>query len=268
MKWLRRIPRAPWMVLAAAILIAGCCRPPAHTITQVSTIGALLAGAYDGQIACAELRRYGDLGIGTFDRLDGEMVVLDGTVYQVRADGSVRVPPGTTTTPTAMVARFTPEIAVPLDRGMEMRAFEARIDRAFPEMNLFCAVRARGRFSAVKTRSVPTQEKPYPPLVQVTKAQSVFEREGISGTLLGFRSPGYAGGITVPGYHLHFLSDDRAFGGHVLDFTLDSGTAEIDPCTRFLLVLPGAGSAFGRMDLGGDRSADLETAERADAPTR
>jgi acetolactate decarboxylase len=259
---MRRIPRAPGVLLAAAVLLAGCCRPPAHTIMQVSAIDALLAGAYDGQVGCAELLRHGDFGIGTFDRLDGEMAVLDGKVYQMRADGSVRPPGRGETTPFAMVTRFSPSCAVPLQRGMGPRDLESLLDRSSPDVNLFFAVRARGRFSAMKVRSVPPQKKPYPSLIEAARNQAVFERKGVAGTLCGFRSPAYAKGVTPPGYHLHFISDDRTFGGHVLDFTLESGTAEMDPCTRFLLVLPGPGSAFGGMDLGRDRTSELDAAER------
>ena len=256
------------LLLVAAIVSSGCLRPPAHTITQVCVIDALLAGAYDGQLSCAARRRHGDFGLGTFDRLDGEMAMLDGVVHQVRADGSVREAPGSETTPFAMVTRFSPTRAVPVAPGAGPADLEALLDRAFPDANLFCAIRMRGRFSAVRTRSVPAQKKPYPPLVEVTKSQPVFGREQVSGTLLGFRSPAYAGRVTAPGYHLHFLSDDRAFGGHGLDFRVESGVAELDPCTRFLLVLPEPGSAFGTMDLGGDRSAELEAAERGGGTVR
>lgn len=268
MRSTRRMRYARGAAIAMALLIAGCCRPPAHTITQFSPISALLAGAYDGQVTCAELLRHGDFGLGTFDRLDGEMLVLDGTVYQVRVDGSVRIVQGGETSPFAMVTRFSPTRAVPLERGMGLKDLESLIDRAFPDVNLFCAVRGRGSFSAVQTRSVPSQKKPYPSLAEAAKGQAVFERRGVAGTLVVFRGPRYAEGIAVPGYHLHFISDDRTFGGHVLDFTLDSGTAEIDPCARFLLILPPAGSAFGTMDLGGDRAAELEKAERGGGATR
>lgn len=257
----RRAPRF-LPILACALLLSGCCRPPAHTITQVSPIAALLAGAYDGQVTCAELLRRGDLGIGTFDRLDGEMVVLDGAVYQACSDGAVRRAGGGETTPFAAVTRFSPSVSAPLAAGTDLKGLEGAVDRAFPDMNLFCAVRVRGRFSAMKVRSVPPQAKPYPPLAEAAKRQTVFERSGTGGTLVGFRSPRYAEGIAVPGYHLHFLSDDRTFGGHVLDFALESGIAELDPCTRLMLVLPGPGSAFAAMDLGGDRTAELERAER------
>lgn len=254
--------------LAAALLAAGCLRPPPRILTQVSVIDALAAGAYEGQLSCGALLRHGDFGLGTFDRLDGEMAVLDGTVYQVRVDGSVREAPASETTPFAMVTAFSPILAVAVEPGSGPSELEALLDRTFPDANLFCAVRVRGHFASVKTRSVPPQGKPYPPLAEAAKSQAVFEREGVSGTLLGFRSPRYAGGVTAPGYHLHFLSDDRLFGGHALDYTIDSGVAEIDPCTRFLLLLPAPGGAFGTMDMGGDRSAELEAVERGRYPGR
>lgn len=260
-------PRLAALLLAALCAAPGC-GSPSRTIVQISTIGALLAGAYDGSMTCRELRRHGDFGLGTFDRLDGEMVVLDGTVYQVRADGGVRAAGPGEKTPYAMVTRFSPSLSVPLARGAGLPELEASIDRAFPDMNLFCAVRVRGRFSEMRTRSVPPQEKPYPPLAEAAKAQAVFRRRGVSGTLVGFRAPAYAERIAPPGHHLHFLSDDRTFGGHVLAFSLESGSAELEPCRRFLLLLPPEGSSFGTMDLGGDRGGELEKVERGRGPTR
>ena len=163
---------------------------------------------------------------------------------------------------------FSPSIAVPLARGARLPDLESSVDRSFPDMNLFCAVRVRGRFSAIRVRSVLPQRKPYPPLAAAAANQVIFAREGVAGTLVGFRSPRYAAGVAVPGYHLHFLSDDRTFGGHLLDFTIESGTAELDPCTRLVLVLPGPGGAFGTMDLGGDGGKELEKAERAPGDAR
>lgn len=33
----------------------------------------------------------GDIGIGTFDKLNGELIMLDGVVYRAAGDGSVEV---------------------------------------------------------------------------------------------------------------------------------------------------------------------------------
>jgi acetolactate decarboxylase len=61
-----------------------------HTLYQVSTATALVEGIYQGAVRVGTLREHGDLGLGTFEELDGEMVVVDGHFYQVRCDGSVR----------------------------------------------------------------------------------------------------------------------------------------------------------------------------------
>jgi acetolactate decarboxylase len=244
------------------LFVAGCCATQPNTITQVSTIDAILAGAYDGQMTCEELLSYGDFGIGTFDRLDGEMILLDGTLYQVRYDGSVCSPTHSLTTPFASVVAFGADISKEVQGGMDYEGLKALVNEAVPNRNVFCAVKIPGRFSALRTRSVPPQDKPYPPLAEVTKHQPLFDLNNLSGTIVGFRSPAYVKGIGVPGYHLHFISDDGKSGGHVLQFALEEGTAEIDICNRLLMILPAGESDFSRIDLTLDRSKDLEESER------
>jgi acetolactate decarboxylase len=66
-----------------------------HVLFQASTIGALLDGAYDGDVTFAELAEHGDLGLGTLNALDGEMIALDGRFYRADASGTIReVDPG------------------------------------------------------------------------------------------------------------------------------------------------------------------------------
>jgi len=247
-------------VMLLLVLMAGCATRH-NQLTQVSTIDAILAGAYDGTMTCGDLTRHGDFGIGTFDRLDGEMVILDGTVYQVRADGKVYRPDATVMTPFAAVVPFASDVTQRLPAGTGFASLQEIIDRAAPNRNLFAAVRVRGSFRWMKTRSVPAQSRPYPPLVEVTKTQAVFDLQDVRGTIVGFRSPPYVKGINVPGYHLHFITDDLQAGGHVLDFELMEGSADIDRCNRFLLILP-EDDRFGRVNLGVDRSRELEEAER------
>lgn len=242
--------------------LVGCRTAQTDTITQLSTIDAILAGAYDGQMTCRELAAQGDLGIGTFDRLDGEMVLLDGTVYQVKADGRVYRPSPEQTTPFACAVRFQANARCDVGNGTDLPGLEKLLNAAAPDPNGFCAVKIHGRFAAVKTRSVPPQRKPYPPLVQVTKNQPVFNLRNVAGTIVGFRAPVFAKGITVPGWHLHFLSDDRQAGGHLLGFQAEAAVAEIDVCRRFLLILPEADGSFQHLDLGRDRSRELEKAEK------
>lgn len=259
--WIKR-----WALLPLAVgwlaLTGGCATRGRDTVTQVATIDALLAGAFDGSMALSELLQYGDLGIGTFDRLDGEMVVLDGRVWQVRADGSVREPSRQTTTPFAAVIRFAPDLTMPVDQPLDLTGLQERINAAGLNSNLMHAVRVRGNFSSVKTRSVPPQQKPYPTLAEVTRHQPVFNATNVAGTLVGFRLPAYVGGINVPGYHLHFLADDRSFGGHLLECVMTDGVIEADASHRFTMILPEGDAGFGRVDLSLDRSAALHEVER------
>ena len=127
--------------------------------------------------------------------------------------------------------------------------------------NLFYAVRVDGRFASVTTRSVPRQEKPYPSLADVAKTQPVFHLEDVTGTLAGFRFPDFARGLNVPGFHFHFLTEDRRAGGHVLDMVLAEGELAIDASARFHLELP-TDPTFLHADLGHDRGDALDRAER------
>lgn len=254
-----------------SLITGGCatCRDreaDAGALTQVSTIDALLAGSYDGQVSFKSLLREGDFGIGTFHGLDGEMILLDGRVYQVRADGNVYVPGMDLKTPFAAVVRFHGGDRIPVTAGADLHGLEEAVNKAVPSMNSICAVKVKGRFARVKTRSVPAQAKPYPPLTEVTKNQPVFELENVSGTLVGFRLPPYVKGVNMPGFHFHFLSDDAKSGGHVLECRMDDAAADgyiqVNTCNRFVVILPEGDSDFNRADLGVDRSGELEKAER------
>ena len=60
-----------------------------HVLFQASTIGALLDGAFDGDLSFAELAEHGDLGLGTVNALDGEMIALDGEFFRADVGGGV-----------------------------------------------------------------------------------------------------------------------------------------------------------------------------------
>lgn len=249
-------------------LLAACAAPRSDTVTQVATIDALLAGVYDGHLTLAELRRSGDFGIGTFEALDGEMILLDGTFYQVRADGRVYLPPLSTLTPFAAVIEFFPDYREEIAGTLTMEELEEKIRKIIPEKNLFGAFRIRGKFARVKTRSVPAQEKPYPPLAEVTAHQPVFELENLRGTLIGFLSPDFVRGVNVPGFHMHFIADDLSGGGHVLGFELSRGELEVDTVHDALKIfLPVRSEAFAAADLSLDRGEELEKVEKGGGGT-
>jgi acetolactate decarboxylase len=248
-------------IVVALVLLTGCAAPR-NSVMQIGAIDALLAGVYDGQVACGTLIRHGDVGLGTFDRLDGEMIVLDGRIYQVRADGKVYSPPAWVTTPFAAVVKFRPTAARELSGGITFREFQERLDSLLPSTNVVCVFRLTGTFRQMKTRSVPAQTKPYVSLVAATRHQSVFELGHCRGTVMGFRMPGFVKGVNVPGCHAHFLTENRQAGGHVLDFTLDEGTLELAVCSRIDLRLPTDAGALKDIDFSRDRTEELDKAEK------
>ena len=245
-------------------LAAGCAGPAGNTAYQVSTIDALLAGTYDGDARLSDLRAHGDLGIGTYDNLDGEMVLLDGSFYQVKSDGKVCAPPPGGETPFATVCAFRPEQTFAVPQGADMAAVEASIDRETPNQNQFCAIRIEGYFKSMRTRSVPPQKRPFPPLKEITASQPVFDMENVAGTIVGFRCPPFVAGVNVPGYHLHFLSQDASKGGHVLAFEMVTGTVQVDLLDRFVMQLPGT-KDFAEVDLSKDRQGELKGVEKEKA---
>lgn len=233
-----------------------------ETLVQISTINAILNGLYDGVIDYGTLRKYGDFGIGTFAGLDGEMVAVDGRFYQIKADGVVYPVKDSMETPFASVTFFSADEEFQLTQGLDYTLLQEFLDETLPTVNIFYAVKIVGTFSYMKTRSVPAQEKPYPPLVEVTANQPVFEFTDVEGTIVGFRSPPYVAGVNVPGYHLHFLTKEADAGGHILDFIIQQATAYIDHTPGFLMLLPGEDSDFYYLDLSQDKQEELEQAEK------
>ncbi len=209
-----------------------------HVLFQASTIGALLDGSFEGDLSFAELAEQGDLGLGTLNRLDGEMIALDGEFFRADVDGGIHPVPAAARTPFAVVTRFEPEIDVRIEGRLSHEELLGRLDALIPEGASSCAIRLDGCFALVRARSVPAQSSPYRPLTEVVAEQHVFELEGVEGTMVGFRFPAYAEGIEVSGYHLHFIDRARARGGHVLDSRSDGLRARIDPSNDLHVELP------------------------------
>jgi acetolactate decarboxylase len=252
------------MCLNLLLLTLCACRSnfsDADVLSQVSTIDALLDGVYDGTVSCGELKQLGNFGIGTFDALEGEMVVLDGEVYQVKTDGVAYRVDDSEKTPFATVTFFNPDKKIKLPPGLTYKQFEKMVDCIIGSDNLFYAVKITGTFKNMKTRSVPKQKRPYPQLKDVVKHQEIFNLGSVSGTVVGFRSPSYVKGLNVTGYHLHFLTDDLKAGGHILDFTTGNITLEIDTKNNFFMTLPDT-KAFRYSNLKKDRTEGLKKVEK------
>jgi len=234
----------------------------AQEFYQSSMVSALLQGIYDGEMTFGELAEHGDFGLGTFNALNGEMVLIDGDFYQLKSDGKAYDVAPDWKTPFASVMFFEAEMERTIEGPMSRPEFEELLANVAPKKNGFYAVRLDGMFAAMKVRSVPRQKKPYPPLVEVVKHQPVFEFENVRGSLIGFRLPDYTVGINVPGYHLHFIDDARTCGGHMTEFTLAHGTLQIDHTIDLHLEIPEANPDFDSAELAsGDLGGAIKTAE-------
>ena len=209
-----------------------------HTIFQYSLMTALLDGIYEGEMTVGELLGKGNFGLGTFDGLDGEMVIIDGVCYQLRHDGSARRADLEQRSPYAVATNFVPRIRRTAPNNIRRSDLSSFIDGMTPSENYMYAVRISGRFSEVTTRTVVKQERPYRPMTEATDDDAEQHFTDVTGVIAGFRTPVYEKNISVPGCHVHFIDDDRTCGGHVLDFTLAEGVIELCPGTDLALRLP------------------------------
>jgi acetolactate decarboxylase len=230
-----------------------------HTLYQVSTATALVEGIYQGAMQIAALREHGDLGLGTFESLDGEMVVVDGHFFQVRSDGSVREVQDNVLSPFAAVTAFSPDQSITLENCPDLSYLTSQFDALRQSDNFFYALRVDGTFDYIHARAM-RRTKEGIPLVQAAAVQPEFEFHNISGTLVGFWTPEYAKSLNVPGYHLHFVSADRTQGGHVLQCRGKNLRLQIQREGDYHIVLPETEDVL-KANLRRDPTAALAKAE-------
>jgi len=233
------------------------------TLFQVSTTGALVEGIYDGVVSVATLKEHGDFGLGTFADLDGEMVAVDGHVFQARPDGTVVKAPDDARVPFGVITHFRPERTAVIAPCPSFVALEAKLDEMRDTANLFFAFRVDGVFDFVKVR-IACKAAPDTKLLEATAHQAEFEYQNVEGSLVGFWTPEYARAVNVAGYHLHFLSQDRRIAGHLLECRAKSLRAQLQHEADFRIAIPET-AHFLKADLTRDGSADLEKAERNSA---
>jgi acetolactate decarboxylase len=245
-RWARTI--GVWILagscFAALAQINRAGRPPAGdkgsggVLFQVSTLDALLQGLYNGSYTIGQLRQYGDFGLGTYEGLDGEMIVVDGHFYHMRSNGVLSEAADDEVAPFVVLTQFRPETQFTVG-PMSMADLSNLIDTLLPSKNYFYAIRIHGTFSAMSTRAIPMQFLPYPPLSQLIPIQSVFSYPDTVGTAVDIRSPAFVSGINQVAHHFHYVSDDLKGGGHALSFTTGKVVVSIQTLRRFEMALPG-----------------------------
>lgn len=236
----------------------------ANTITQVALLQSLLQGDYYGSVSFGELKRRGDTGLGTFNRLDGELVLVDGVAFRAKGDGTVEVAPDDETTPFANVGFLRRDDAFQVEGIASFEGLVEVLDAAMAERgaNNPALVRIDGRFSRMYVRSVAAQSEPYPTLVDALAAdQSFCEVADVEGSVVGLYFPPYMKELNNAGWHLHFVSADGKVGGHVLDLAVQGATVYLDRKERFEMLLPSSDAFFDGIDFTRDRSEEVRKAE-------
>ena len=240
--------------------LSRCLGIPLHTLFQVSTSGALVQGVYERAVSSSLLLNYGDFGLGTFENLDGEMVVLDGAIYQVRSDGKVTKIEKDVGTPFAVVTHFVADQDQMIENASSVKDLTKICDRYRDSDNLFYAFRIDGHFGQVHTRAMRETREGLP-LAKAAAIQPEFEFTGVDGTLVGIWAPQFSSTLNIAGYHFHFLSEDRSKGGHLLECSGKHLRMRVERLNDFHLSLPES-EEFLRADLTKDTSKDLAYAEQ------
>ena len=209
---------------------------------QVSTLQALAMGYNSSVITAKELLQHGDTGLGTFEGVDGEMIVVGGTCYRATVDGTVTPAPDNTGVPFAAVSRLNGRRTFTLDAVEDIETLKSTLTLRIEEnfgLNSMHMVRIDGSFERVCARSETGQLTHHVTLKEMLQdKQQDFFFDDIEGTLICVYYPDYMDGINAPGWHLHFLSADKTRGGHVFDVSLKSGQVRMDKISRINIQLP------------------------------
>ncbi|MDR2977236.1 MAG: acetolactate decarboxylase [Streptococcaceae bacterium] len=195
---------------------------------QFNTLASLMSGFYDGQITVADIKKRGDFGIGSFDQVNGEMIVLDGVVYQAKGEGGIQVTVAepNQTAPYVAVNKQQTDVQFEIIESHESDEVEQMIEAHLTSRNLFHSVKIHGNFSRLKIR-MATKTPSGIGFDVVSAHQAEYELTNLAGTIVGFWTPSLFHGVSLGGFHLHFISDDKTIGGHVYDFSLEEASVEL-----------------------------------------
>ena len=167
------------------------------------------------------------------------MMVLDGLAYRGTTDGRAHLVKGSERTPFAVVVAFRPRGTMPVVEGQSLEQLQTALDALPYNASQILAVRIDGHFRSIQVRSEPKQTPPYRPLAEVLQQQqAVHTLTEVNGTLIGFRFPIATSSVNVAGWHFHFLTADKARGGHVFTLTTGAGQALVQEISELRISLP------------------------------
>ncbi|HVI44652.1 MAG TPA: acetolactate decarboxylase [Chitinophaga sp.] len=231
------------------------------TLFQAGVASAFIGGLYHAVYSYPQLKQHGDFGLGAPDKLDGEIVMLNGKIYQTQYTGRTFEVKDTGSTSLAMVTFFKNKQRIIVPYAMNKNELFRYLDSTLQHPNTIYAIHINGAFDSVKTRAFPPPPQPWQPLASMLGSQHFFTFPHVTGDLVGYRLPLYLEALSIHGYHFHFLSSDKNHGGHIIDVIVRKGTViEIDPLNGFSLAIPGSEN-FDRYNFETDRKEELKSVE-------
>lgn len=234
-----------------------------ETINQVALLQSLTLGDFEGSITVKEWKTFGDTGIGTFDGLNGELVALDGIIYQGDQNCTAHVMKDTDTIPFSNITFFEKDFSIALSNIDGKAALESKLGECLKKEgeNNFYMVKIPAEYAEILIRSEAKQSKPYPTLVQaLEKTQKEVTLTNVRGTIVGLYCPTFMSSLNSVGWHFHFISEDKKFAGHVLNMKVKSGEAQFDKTEKFAMRLPN-NKEFQNLNFSKDLSEDIRKAE-------
>lgn len=231
-------------------------------LLQASTLNALMLGNFDRTISVESFLRDADTGIGTYTGLDGEAIFESGVAYRATAEGNVTVMMPQDGVAFGTVAKF--DTSVPVHQVKDIASLDDLKEKLAPYVaeneNIFYLLKASGTFSQMHVRSCYSCQKPYPTLSEAASHQKEFHYQNVSGDVIAVYCPAYVNGINLPGWHFHFLSEDKSKGGHILGLQTQALSLQLNSILDWELLLPD-NPEFATRDLCEDLSAKTAAVE-------
>ena len=231
-------------------------------LVQASTLNALMLGNFDTTILVRDFLSEADTGIGTYTGLDGEAIFENGVAYKATADGGVSIMKPEDGVAFGTVARF--DSMLPEHEAKSFENIEELKELLKPytdeNPNIFYMLVMSGSFDLMHVRSCYVCEKPYPTLSEAASHQKEFKYENVKGKVIAVYCPPYVEGMNLPGWHFHFLSEDKTKGGHILGLSGNGLKYRIEPISEWEVILP-ENAEFAKLDLCEDLSAKTAAVE-------
>ncbi|NIF07260.1 acetolactate decarboxylase [Chryseobacterium sp. Tr-659] len=210
-------------------------------IFHYSSMDAMRNGVYTGNLTVKDVKKKGDFGLGTYNFLDGELVMLDGSVYRIVSDGSVEIADHKREIPFGSFTFFKKEHSEELRNVKTVEELMKNIREILPSSNRFYAIKIEAVFKELTLGgAIKVNEEDRTGIADLMKTRPLYINQNIKGTLVGFYSPSYVGGLDLSPFHFHFISEDRKVGGHLVEgtFAFSKFTVQLDEKNTYEVMLP------------------------------